>query len=1104
MPQHPHQRRVERLAQDFTPESLLAFLRVAAPNFRPLDAPLSDWVPLDAPFDPEKAHLLGVLEWEAAQTGLVAAVHLQGELTNRSSKKKQFDLAKALIQAHNANAALLAFYDDAHRFRLSLVTVHYDGRRKTFSNWRRYTYFVAPHEPHRTFVEQLGAADFSSLDRLLEAFSVEPVTRDFFRTYEALFREAEESIALDWTPEQKRLYTQRFFNRLVFIAFLERKGWLRFQGRTDYLRALFEDYLQKEATEPQTNFHRARLNTLFFWGLNNARGRDERDDPDFALLRALIGDVPYLNGGLFEKEADDETWFFPDAITARILADLLYRFNFTVAESTPLDVEVAVDPEMLGKMFEEVVTGRHESGSYYTPKEVVSFMGQEALRFYLAEAVPDEDPQALEAFVYEGNATALRRPEAALEALRTVKVCDPACGSGAYLLGMLHELLDLRTALFTARRLDADTVYARKLEIIQNNLYGVDLDPFAVNIARLRLWLSLVVDYEGDTPPPLPNLDFKVEAGDSLTAPDPSGSLELGFRSKLVQQFVALKNRYLTLHEGGEAKQKLQQEIADLRASIQKWLGRNDAQQGFDWAVEFAEVFAPELAQGTLTGRMTGIVNMAPGQRELAPAPRPGGFDIVITNPPYVRQELLGKYKKRLKPVYPEVYNGTADLYVYFYARAQQLLRPGGVACFISSNKWLRAGYGEKLRRHLLDNQAFHLVVDFGELPVFQSAATFPAIFLWQKRPRDGLPTTWAVVRDLEEAYAEGLRAYVSRVAETLPAEQFGPGRPRLVSRRAAALRAQMEKHGVPLGEYVDQQIYFGIKTGYNPAFIIDAATRARLITEDPRSAEIIKPLLKGDDVRHYEIHDRQRFIIWTYIGVPIETYPTVFEHLSAYEEQLKKRQDQGKQWWELRACAYYDAFERPKIVYPDIGKRPRFYLDMANYFIEATAFVIPIHDWYLLGVLNSFACFEYVKSLASILGDENKGGRIRFKTLYMRNLPIPDASSKDRAALAALAQQTQTLHMERRARVEAFLQALGLPPAASNSRNPLERPWRLSEAEFQRRARRLPHPDPALFHAVRDETAELTERIAALEAEIDALVAELYGIAPPQESREQ
>jgi hypothetical protein len=474
-----------------------------------------------------------------------------------------------------------------------------------------------------------------------------------------------------------------------------------------------------------------------------------------------------------------------------------------------------------------------------------------------------------------------------------------------------------------------------------------------------------------------------------------------------------------------------------------------------------------------------------------------------------VRQELLGKYKDLLKPIYPEVHNGTADLYVYFYARAHQLLKDGGTACFISSNKWLRAGYGEKLRQHLLDAQAFRLVVDFGELPVFQTAATFPAIFLWQKQPRGETPTLWAVVKDLQQCYAEGIWPHVRRIAETVPAAQFGKDRPRLARAQTADLRARMEASGMRLKEYVKDEIYRGIVTGLNEAFLIDQAQYDELIAADPRSAEILKPLIVGDDVRRYEIHYRNRYVVFARRGIAIKKYPAVLAYLQRYRSRLEPeppyydRQKQGKwpgrkpgayAWYELQDTVdYYAVFEKPKIVYPDIGKEARFVIDDSKFFVEATAFTIPAEDYYLLGILNSSPVFEYIRNFASVLGDEGKGGRVRFKTLYMEKLPIPDARQSERQAVANLARQAQSLHAQRRARVEQFLRQIGLDPAQSSSRNPLESPWTLTEEEFSRRVRStglIP-----CYQSAREETAALSAQIVRVEVEIDERVKALYGV---------
>ncbi|MBI1926797.1 Eco57I restriction-modification methylase domain-containing protein [Candidatus Poribacteria bacterium] len=957
------------------------------------------------------------------------------------------------------------------------------------------TFSWSPEEPVRTLCEfNLPALRLTDLDLFGEpdhqewlsqwksAFDVEKVTQKFFNTYKEIFERTERLIT-GIEDDAKRLFTQKIFNRLLFVRFLEKKGWLEFNARRDYLRALSEDYRQKR--DSQANFYRERLELLFFSGLNTPHNVNLIGINRGGFLKQLIGGVPFLNGGLFERDETDRNagMVVPDNALEPALNDLFYAFNFTVMETTPLDIEVAVDPEMLGKIFEELVTGRHESGSYYTPKPVVSFMCREALKGYLQTTCPKEHREAIAQFVDEHNGGGLRQPERVLGALRAVTVCDPACGSGAYLLGMLHELLDLREALFAAHRLDAHTVYERKLEIIENNLYGVDLDPFAINIARLRLWLSLVVDFEDDDPPPLPNLDFKVEVGDSLTAPNPQGMTQQAFRDKLVLQFREKKAEYMRVYHYGE-KQQLRSEITQLREGIAGWTHSGESTTGFDWGVEFAEVFAQ------------------------------GGFDIVLANPPYLRQEVVKRqfgdaYKDQLVALYPEAFVKTADIYVAFYARAHQLLKQGGVGCFISSNKWLRAGYGEKLRQHLLDSQAFHLVVDFGELPVFQ-AATFPAIFLWQKQPRfsrapsllsqsfgrgdggEGISTTWAVVKDLQACYDEGIREHVACIAQTVPASQFGVGKPRLAAPTAADRRAKMEASGPRLGELVRGQINCGIKTGLNEAFIVDRPTRDRLTIEDPKSAEILKLLLVGDDVRRYELHFREAYLIWAYIGVPIKRYPAIFTHLKQFQAKAEKRWDQGNHWWELRACDYYDIFDRPKIIYPQIMMEPRFCMDTENYFTNQKCFIIPDADWYLLGILNSALAWEYLQGQVVTFGDPDKRGRLEPRKEDILSIPIPGAPMVERETVAELAQESQRLHKQRRNLVEQFLCDIGISPAQSSSRNPLEQPWTLTKEALQRRIRSA---SCQLAFQVRDETAALTEQIAQGEREIDERVAGLYGV---------
>lgn len=339
--------------------------------------------------------------------------------------------------------------------------------------FRRIT--VGREEQLRTASERLAMLNLADIDPTLsnisvlkilsrheQAFDVEAVTKKFFEQYHVVFERVEQLIQGFTEHERKRLFTQRLFNRLMFIAFIQKKGWLKLNGQLDYLSALWEAYEQENSID--NNFYRDRLTLLFFSGLNTPNDVNIIGINQGGFLKTIIGNVPYLNGGLFEEDDDDRipALVVPDRGIDAILHELFDRFNFTVSESTPLDIEVAVDPEMLGKVFEELVTGRHETGSYYTPKPVVSFMCREALKGYLEAVLIDESSTAIEKFVDEHNPSELRNSEAVLDALRRVKVCDPACGSGAYLLGMLHELLDLRACLFATKHLDSISVYQRK------------------------------------------------------------------------------------------------------------------------------------------------------------------------------------------------------------------------------------------------------------------------------------------------------------------------------------------------------------------------------------------------------------------------------------------------------------------------------------------------------------------------------------------------------------------------------------------------------------------------------------------------------------------
>jgi len=359
-----------------------------------------------------------------------------------------------------------------------------------------------------------------------------------------------------------------------------------------------------------------------------------------------------------------------------------------------------------------------------------------------------------------------------------------------------------------------------------------------------------------------------------------------------------------------------------------------------------------------------------------------GGFDAVIGNPPYVRQEGLGEQKKYFSEKY-ESYAGTADLYTYFIERALKLLNDKGKFSYIVSNKWMRSNYGKALRK-FLSNYNIEEIVDFGELPIFAEAATFPMIIVVNNAKKS--KTAYAPIKRLDFDSLANEKQRVGYILEETAMEEKGYT---LVRAETQAILEKIKSRGVPLGDYVEGKIYRGILTGFNKAFIIDRAKCDELIAEDPKSVEIIKPFVVGDDVRKYRINFRERYLILTKIDVDIKRYPAIFKHLSQYQNRLEKRWDKGKHWWELRACSYYDEFEKPKIHIPAFALESRFAYEEDKYVSLAPAYFIPSVDKYLLAIMNSKITWFWLRRITPVLGDEEKRGRLIIRMVYFKNIPI-------------------------------------------------------------------------------------------------------------------
>ena len=655
-----------------------------------------------------------------------------------------------------------------------------------------------------------------------------------------------------------------------------------------------------------------------------------------------IADKRY-NSGLFHFSDEKGQSSHPDDLTPclkiddkvlkEIISDLYYPSPY-VFKLIPADILGQVYERFLGKVIrltaghqarvEEKPEVRKAGGVYYTPTYIVDYIVRNTVGKLLEGKTPAE-----------------------AEAL---KIVDPACGSGSFLLGAFQYLIDWHNkyyrehdpekwakggspAIYRGQGGDWQLSTHEKKRILLNNLHGVDIDPQAVEVTKLSLLLKVLEEETGQLSlgfeRGLPDLGRNIQCGNSLIGPDyyDAQQLSMDFMDEEERQRV----------------------------------------NAFDWRSAFPQVFAK------------------------------GGFDAVIGNPPYVRQESLGSQKEYFQKHY-QTYQGTADLYTYFIEQGVKLLRPGGLFSYIVANKWMRTNYGKPLRTWM-KNQCIEEIIDFGDLPVFEQATTYPCI-LRIRACNKPLPAFKAVkVGSLD---FNDLGIYVNQNSIDVIPSKMGDNGWSLSDEKSSALLIKLKQRGVPLGEYVNGKIFYGIKTGLNEAFVIDGHNRMQLIEKDPKSAEIIVPFLSGRDIKRYVEPTSERFLIliprgWTTKksggvrdawGWLVKNYPAIAEHLKPYEQAAQKRFDKGDYWWELRACDYYQEFEKNKIIFPNICKKPEFTFDSNRIFTNQKCFIISLDDKYLLGILNSNLCFFLFKMiLPKLRGDFYEPSYVYFKDFPIRKI---------------------------------------------------------------------------------------------------------------------
>ncbi len=665
------------------------------------------------------------------------------------------------IMEGDSSAITFFHYENTKDTTWRITFVNKGENTGDITNPKRYTYLCGVTHACHTATQRFSIlqSDISSgkkkLDELmLNAFSVESVSKDFFDKYRELYADLVEYIsgkrfikkggkfveektknantafksAFDGDDKAVRDYVKKMMGRLVFLHFLQKKGWLGVEqgepwgtGDQNFIYNLFRN--AKE--EVKKDFLELVLEPLFFRTLNEDRGEE-------AIAPKLVCDtygkkirIPYLNGGLFEEDELDKKKVKFKKEHFESLLEFFNQYNFTIDETDPDDTEIGVDPEMLGKIFENLLEDNKDKGAFYTPKEIVQYMCRESLIAYIVNETNLAE-EKIRSFVTEHNCTLEQKEKAdVLKALLDVKICDPAVGSGAFPMGMLNELLGCMLLLTENTKSRAEL----KKHIVKNNIYGVDIEKGAVDIARLRFWLAIIVDEEN--PLPLPNLDYKIMQGNSLlesfegedlsnlTSGNPGGLFDI---EKEIKALTTTLSYYFDTqnHEERDAhREAIRAAVYELlkaknygneteRIKKLKNIDLHENDKFFLWHTWFADVFNRTIENTR------------------------NGFDIVIGNPPYIRRTSIAEGSKRY---YEKLYKSATkqyDMYLLFIEKGLLILKTSGHLCFINPIRFFNSDYGLGCRRVIIEANKLKSVLDVSQLPVFQNAMTYPCVLIIQ------------------------------------------------------------------------------------------------------------------------------------------------------------------------------------------------------------------------------------------------------------------------------------------------------------------------------------------------------------------------------------
>ncbi len=822
-----------------------------------------------------------------------------------------------------------------------------------------------------------------------QAFDISIVNKNFYRDIKAAFDSLITLLAnckgILTKPEQRAQFAVRLLGRLIFCWFLKKKG------------IVGSNALSSATVSDSVNYYHELLEPLFFDVFNTPLSARKPGLP------ASIAGLRFLNGGLFEPQTDDCQDNFqlliPNDWFAGFFGETMERYNFTVDENSATNAEIAIDPEMLGRIFENLLaeqnpqtgaSARSQTGSFYTPREIVDYMVEESLIEYLGAEYTD--------FVHTAELPEKQKPQAALllEKLNRMKTIDIAAGSGAFPIGMLQKIVMLKQVLNPKA-----SPYDLKLETIENSIYGVDIQPMAIELSRLRCWLSLIVDEEPDKVQPLPNLDFKFVCADSLIdlgykafreqCEKKHGLLFLGdFEQKMAELKRIRHNYFDSAHNHGD-KQQLKQKFKAIQGEIYNISLELSAKKLID--MEFPNrIFGWDPFDDSKPVPFFSPVWMF-GVDD--------GFDICLGNPPFIQiQSFSGQPIQVLwESQHYETFAKTGDVYCLFYERGYKLLSQNGTLSYISSNQWMRTNYGKKLREFFAAKTTPKYLIDFGDHQVFESATVNTNIIVIGKLVVGETAKPLQAVRIEEDFKADNdISGYVA--AKGIPLTGLSADSWVVSSGPESLIRKQIEDVGVPLKRW-GIALNYGIKTGKDEAFIISRAKRDELIAGDPKNSDIIKPVLRGRDLKRYRYEFADLWIISTFptLHIDINKYPAVRDYLKTFGSSLEQSGEPGSRkrtsnkWFEVQdTIAYYDNFEKEKIAWGNLAVSAQFALVEAGMYVSAPSPLITPASKYMLSVLNSTLGDYYIHTL----GVTRSGGFMEYKPMFVENLPIPQIPTSD------------------------------------------------------------------------------------------------------------